>query len=258
VKVADVRAFRDASLTTENMMVTATGDVDVDSLASTLSRALAKVPRTAIARAKVPAPEPSCTRKVIALDDAGSQQTTLSIAYPGVPANHADVAALEVLAAAAGGSLAARLNVSLRKGLGLSYGFAAELRTMREGGLFSVHGDVDPARTVEALRALDETLETLTRIPLGDDDLRIAKIRAAHSASRLRGVAAAVRIAASKILGVSLSDASKLKAVTSQEVRAAAEHYLQPAKRCIVAVGSAARIERELETAGLGPVSRAP
>ncbi len=256
VKVAEVHAFRDANLTTDNMMVTATGHVDVDSLVTTLDRALASVPRTSSARVTHPEPRPSCARQVIAINDVGSQQTTVTVAYPAVPALHADVAALEVLAAAAGGSIATHLNASLRRGRGLSYGFGAKLRKMREGGVFSVEGDVDPARTVEALGALNDEIDALRRAPLGDDDLRVAKISAGHATSRLGGAITAVRLAEASILGIPMSDGSAINAVTAEQVRAAAERYLLPAKRCIVAVGDAPRIERELQSAGLGPVSR--
>lgn len=257
VTPAEVRAFRDANLAADNMLVAAAGDVNVASLAVTLEKALAGVPRTSNALVAPPGSQPSCAG-VIAIDAAGSQQTNLTLSYPGVPAKHPDAAALQVLAAAAGGSFSTHLNDSLRRGQALSWGFGAALRTMRQGGAFLVQGDVDRARTVQALQTLNEELALLGRTPLGDDELLFAKIRAAHATTRLGGAATAVRLARASILGVSMSDVSAIKAVTAEQVRAAAERYLQPTKRCTVAVGDAARLRRELEDAGLGPVSQLP
>jgi hypothetical protein len=49
VKVAEVHAYRDANPTADNMMVTATGNVDVDSLATTFeSRSPRPMPRTSM------------------------------------------------------------------------------------------------------------------------------------------------------------------------------------------------------------------
>jgi zinc protease len=256
VMLGEVRALRDANLTTDNMLVAAAGNVDVASLASTLDRALVDVPRAPIVQVTPPEPRPSCAQEVIAVNDVGSQQTTVRLAYPAVPARHVDVAALEVLAAAVGGSISTHLNVSLRRGRGLSYGFAAELHKMRAGGVFSLQGDVDPSRSVEALSALHAEIDALMRTPLGEEDLRQAKISAAHRASRLGGVVTAIRLAEAAILGIPMSDTSAIKGVTAEQVRAAAERYLQPAKRCTVVVGDAPRLERDLRAAGLGPVSR--
>lgn len=258
IPVKSVTAFRDANLTTDNMTVVAVGNVDVTALAATLDRALAAVPHTPVVVPSAPKPTVACAGQVIVVDNLGSQRTTVNQAYRGVAAGDADAAALQVLAAAAGGSISTHLNASLRQRRGLTYGFSAEAHTLRAGGLFSVHGALDPARRVEGLNALDAELQALSRNPLSADDLRAAKISAAHTTSRLGGAAAAVRLAESVIVGVPLSDASAIRAVTAEQVRDAAERYLKPAKRCLVVVGQAAPLERELRGAGFGPVSRAP
>jgi zinc protease len=257
VKVTDVRAFRDANLTTDNVVVVATGNVDLRTLTTTLDRALANIPPAPSSVPTNPSALPAtCASGVVALNDDGSQQTTLSVAYPAVPATHADVPALEVLAAALGGSISTHLNVSLRQGRGLTYGFQAELHKMRDGGLLSIEGPVDPASTLDALRGLEEEIDALRRKPLGDDELRVAKISAAHSTSHARGAGSAFRLARAAILHTPIAEGPATVAVTAEQVRAAAERYLAPAKRCVVAVGDAERIEFLLRSAGFGPVSR--
>lgn len=258
IPVASVTAFRDASLTTENMAVVAAGNVDVSSLAATLDRALAGVPRTPVVQPSASSPSAPCAGQVLVIDDGGSQQMTVNQSYAGVPANHADASALQVLAAAAGGSISTHLNASLRRGRGLTYGFSAEIQTMRAGGLFSVYGALDPSRRVDGLKALAAELEALARTPLTDEDLRAAQISAAHATSRSGGTGTAFRLAESVVSGVPLSDASAIRAVTAEQVRDAAARYLSPAKRCLVVVGNAGALEQELRGAGFGPVSRAP
>lgn len=258
IPVKDVKAFRDANLVAENLTVIAAGNVDVDSLAAVFSRALADVPRKPIVVPKPAPPAVACAGQVIAVNDVGSRQTNVDLAYRGAPATHADAAALHVLAAAAGGSIATHLNASLRRRLGVTYGFNAELEAMREGSILSVHGALDPARLVEGLNALGAELDTLARTPLAEDELRLAKVSAAHARARLGDTGAALRLAHATIEGVPFSGDSDILAVTAEQLRAAAEHYLAPSKRCLVVVGDATRLERDLRGAGFGPVARAP
>lgn len=258
VKTPEVQAFRDAHVTADNMMVAAAGNLDLDSLVATMSRILATAPRTPVKSAPTRPAQPSCAGRALIVSDPASRQTSVSVAYPAVAAKHPDVASLHVLAAALGGSLSTRLNVVLRRERAVSGAFGAHVEAMREGGVFVLDGAADPAHTAEALAALGGEIEALAGTPLADDDLLAAKIRAAHTTTRLDGAATAVRLAHAAILGTSSSDVSAIKVVTAEQVRAAAERYLAPARRCIVVVGDPTLLEPQLRAARLGAVSRAP
>ena len=251
-----MHAFRDANLTADNMMVVASGNVNVDSLVVTLDRALAELPRKPMAPSSPAPPRPTCAGQVRIADDPGSLQATVHMAFPAPAARHADTASLEVLAAAAGGTIATHLNSTLRKERGLSYTLLAEHQAMREGGILAVHGDVDPERIVDALHALDDELQALQAEPLGEEELRIAKVDAAHRSAWGRGATAAIRLARASVVGVPMFGAPAIEEVTREQVRSAAARYLQRSQRCIVVVGDGARLEHDLRGAGFGDVVR--
>lgn len=129
---------------------------------------------------------------------------------------------------------------------------------MRAGGALLVSGALAPARRIDGLVALDRELAALAQKPLGDEELQLAKIAAEHATARRGGVGEAVRLAESAVLGVPFAERAAIRDVTAEQVRAAAATYLQPPSRCLVVVGDAASLERELRDGAFGPVSRAP
>jgi zinc protease len=255
---AAVRAFRDGNLSADHVGVACVGDFNPVWLERVLERALGKLPRRATTVSEPPA-VPKAGRKVIVIDRPGAAQSSVAIGWPGPQAGHRDSVALDVLAAATGGDLSARLNITVRKELGASYGVRMSAVGLRAGGIIRISAAIDTAKTVDALRGLFGELERLRSEPLSDTELGAAKLRTSVDLDSGSTSALARHLAAAITDGLPpqhvVTYNARVEAVTAEAVRAGAERYLAPDEARVVVVGDAARIVPGLGALGVGEVT---
>jgi zinc protease len=160
-------------------------------------------------------------------------QTALALAFPGPPRNHPDIYALQVLSSAIAG-LGGRLFEELRSRRSLAYSVSASPVPRWLGGAFIAYIGTAPEREAEAREALlHELLETGVQ-PLDEDEVERARryligswqIRQQTHSRQLADLAQAI------LLGEGLAELrsfeSRIRAVTPEHVRAAAERWLRP------------------------------
>lgn len=175
---AQVRAFRDAHLSAEHVGVACVGDFKPASLQRALENALGKLPkRPAAATPPFPPLVPKSGRKILVLDRPGAAQSAVAIGRPGPPATDKELVPLEVLGAATAGDLSTRLNITVRKELGATYGVHMSVSGLREAGIIRITAAIDTARTVDAMRGLFAQLERLRTEPISAEELGAAKLR---------------------------------------------------------------------------------
>jgi zinc protease len=259
VKKDALTSFRDMYLTTERVHVIAAGDFDPDALVKTLERLLANVPKKAASTPPpVPDTKPACNGVVTIVDRPGSVQSSIAIGWPSVAAADGDRAALEVLSAATGGWLSSRVNLTVRKELGASYGVHTSLIAWRDGGTLELTSAVETPRTAEALAGILRETERLRTEPLGADELETAKTKALTSGEKSSSRSLAYLLAHATGEGLPASyvmeHAARVDALAADEVRAVAEKWLTPARRCIVVVGDASKIAPAITNLGIGRV----
>lgn len=252
-------AFRDAYVNAARVSVVATGDVDPDALVRMLERELGTLPRLdASPPPTVVTSPPSCAGHVQVVDRPGAKQSAIAIGWPGAAAGEPDAGALELVAAASGGWLSSRLNLTVRKELGASYGVHARAVTLRHGGTLELTTAVETPRTADSLAGIVTEIERLRTEPLEAAELDGAKTKALygdtgrsnHGIGALLAHAAAAGLPAAHVA----EHASRRSALSAEDVRAAAERRLDPKDRCIVVVGDAAEIVKGIEALGLGAV----
>jgi zinc protease len=259
---AAVKGFRASNVSAEHVGVAVVGDFKPASMQRILENALGKVPKqSAAASAAQPlaAIAPKGGRKIIVVDRPGAAQSNVAIGWPGPRASDGELVTLEVLAGATGGDLSTRLNITVRKELGASYGVHMAASGLRDAGVVEIAAAIDTARTVDALRGMFTELDRLRAEPLTPAELSAAKLRTYKNVekSSTRGLA--------RFLAHAMADGlppahvvmhnARVDAVSAEAVRAAAERYLSTDEARIIVVGDAARIVEGLRTLGIADVS---
>lgn len=252
-------SFRDMYLTTERVHVVVTGDFDPDAIMRTLEKHMANVPHKAASTApSLPDVTSACAGSIAVVDRPGSVQSSIAIGWPSVAADDPDGAALGVLSAATGGWLSSRLNLTVRKELGASYGVHASLSALRTAGTLELTSAVDTPRTADALSGMLRETDRLRAEPLGGDELDVAKMKASSGDDSSSGHTLAFRLARAAALGLPIGfveqHAARVDAVSADDVRLAAEKWLAPTKRCVVVVGDASKIVPAISALGVGKV----
>lgn len=257
---ADVKAFRDAYLSADRVGVAVVGDFKPASIQRTLEAVLGKLPKHAVAATPpFPALAPKGGRKVLVIDRPGAAQSAVAIGWPGPRAADAAIVTLEVLSSATAGDLSTRLNITVRKELGASYGVRMSASGFREAGIIRIAAAIDTARTVEAMGGLFKQLERLRTEPLSAGELGAAKLRTYYDYDRgsTRGLARHLAGAMAEGLPPAnmVTHNARVDVVDAEAVRAAAERWLTLDEARIVVVGDASRIADGLRKLGLGEVT---
>ncbi len=260
---AVVKAFRTSNLFADRVGVAVVGDFKPDSMQRVLEKMLGKLPKRSTPAAVAALVAPSkAPRRVVIVDRPGASQSNVAIGWLGPRAAEPDLVTLDVLAGATAGDLSTRLNITVRKELGASYGVRMQAAGLRDGGVVLISAAIDTARTSDALRGLFKELERLRAEPLSPAELGAAKLRSYEDLERGSARGLAMYLAHAVVEGLPPAHAvthnARVDVVTAENVRAAAERYLAPDAAHVVIVGDASRIADGLRSLGLGEVSVVP
>ncbi len=115
-----------------------------------------------------PAPVP------VKIHNKKTEQAHISLAVRGVPNQHPDRYAVDLLSAVLGEGMSSRLFMELRERRSLCYDIHSYTSHFLDTGAFSVYAGVDPHRAPEAITAILEQLAA-TRAGIPEEELRKAK-----------------------------------------------------------------------------------
>jgi zinc protease len=259
---AAVKAFHASNLSADHVGVAVVGDFKPESMQRVLEKALGKLPKHA-ASPPAAAPPPGApakgARRVVVIDRPGAAQSNVAIGWPGARSSAADLVTLDVLAGATAGDLSTRLNITVRKELGASYGVHMTAAGLRDAGVVRIAAAIDTPKTTDALRGLFKELDRLRVEPLTAAELGAAKLRSYENLERgsTRGLALYLGHAIAEGLppAHAVTHNARVDLVTAEGVRAAAERYLAPDEARVVIVGDASRITEGLRTLAIGEVT---
>ena len=180
-----------------------------------------------------PSPEEPARRAVRARTLRGDvAQAELVLGWRAVPPLHPDAAALDLAATVLGSGRGSWLYRRLREP-GIVTWAAAHHYAPTEVGVFSVSAELRPARVVEALDGIAETVSRLTLLGPTEEELARARtLLQARWARRLESMdgRASALAAAEALDGVDLLDReyAAILALGPDQVREAAARYLHP------------------------------
>jgi len=201
-------------------------------------------------------PTPSDGRRVVAIDKSDAVQTEIRIGNLGVPHDNPDYLALSVANEILGGPSENRLFKALRTRQGLTYGASSDLLCRRHLGAWVAKTFT---RTPETLKSARLALEQIQMLP----DHGISRQELDTAQSYLVGHLAlefeTSDNLASKVLEL-IQDGlpldywnhypEKIRALTTDEVSAAAKRYLDTDHDVIVLVGSISDFKKDLKKLG--------
>jgi zinc protease len=199
-------------------------------------------------------------RAVHIITKTDAPQSELRIGHVGIPRNHPDFFAANVMNAVLGGLFNSRINLNLREVHGYTYGAFSGFEWRREAGPFAVHTAVKSDVTEAAGREILLEIDRIRAEPISPDELSLATsyldgvfpIRFESTASIANALAVLV------IHGLSEDYYDRyrehVRATTIEQIQSAAQHYLHPESLQMVVVGDPAHVRGPLESLGFGPV----
>lgn len=201
-------------------------------------------------------------RQIVLVEKPEAPQSELRVGHLGVPRLHPDYLPIVVMNGILGGFFSSRINLNLREKHAFTYGASSSFAWRRAAGPFMVGTAVKTEVTGRALEEILKEIEAMRAAPPTASELALA-------ADYLAGVfplrfestaAVAGTLASAESLGVPEDFYStyreRVRALTADQVHAAAQTHLHPDRLLVLAVGDSATVAPMLEGMGLGPVTR--
>ncbi|HET8932482.1 MAG TPA: pitrilysin family protein, partial [Polyangiales bacterium] len=210
-----------------------------------------KDPEDAAPAVEMPAGEPAQPR-VVVIDQPGAGQAAVEAVSRSIPRNDADYYPLLLSNAVLGGGYSARLNAEIRVKRGLSYGASSRLGERVDAGLFSASAQTrnDAAAQVVQLMAAEITRLSTDLVTSEELAPRRATVlgsfsRSLETVSRLGSVVGGLAQYGLPVEELS-QYATKVRAVTPEQMRDAVQRRLPAAAVSYIVVGEADQFAAEL------------
>lgn len=258
---ADLHAFHAAQYRPSNALVVVTGDVTAASIVPLLERTLGSWHGAAGGTVtRVPDAPQLTARHVYLVDKPGAAQSQIRIGWIGVPRSTPDYFALRVLNTVLGEAFTSRLNHNLREVHGYAYGANSRFDMRATAGPFYATAGVQTDKTVESLKEFFTELANIHQ-PVSAEELQKAKNYLALQLPRNFETERAAASALAQAFVYKLpadyyqTYGSRVAAVTAEQVRRAADSYIQPDRFAVVIVGDRTVVESGVRSLNLGPVT---
>jgi zinc protease len=258
----DIAAFHKAYYQPGRAVITVVGDVDPAAVKTSMERAFAKWPsggdRPSFSYPATPAPR---AMSIYLVDKPKSAQSIFALGTPGPARDTPDYFAISVMNHILGGLFQSRLNHLIREVKGYSYGVSSSFGFGKGPGRFRAGGSIITAKTDSALiDFMNELRGVQGGKPFTEDEIKQGKESLIQSLPASFGSVNATAGAISNIFLQGLPEtyyqeyASKIDAVTSDDLVRVAKKYIDLANLNIVIVGDRATIEEPLRKTGIAPV----
>jgi predicted Zn-dependent peptidase len=162
ITVADVQRFYKTYYRPDGAAIAIAGDFNAADMQKKIADLFTPWIKGAAATAAIlttPA-QPAATR-VLLVNKDDARETTFMIGGSGVPRNHPDYVAMEVVNTVFGGRFTSWLNDELRVNTGLTYGAGSWFTRLKKGGTFQI-STFTASENTEA--AIDKALEVLNKL----------------------------------------------------------------------------------------------
>jgi predicted Zn-dependent peptidase len=266
VSAAELASFHASNFRPDRVTIAIAGDITKDRALEEIQRVFSAWQGKAQPAKEVgPPPLPDAkAARILLLDRPGATQSQVAVALPGVPRATKDFEAILLMNTILGGQFSSRLNLNLREKHAYSYGVRSNFDMRRGPGPFVAGGAIVRESTGPAVREMLAEMKRLQAELVTAEELDDARSNlilqlparfetAAETASTLAYLAT---------YGLPLDEIAtrpaRLKAVTRDDVKRAAESYLKADLTRIVIVGDAKVIKAQLDALGIGSVELLP
>lgn len=189
-----------------------------------------------------PSPVPP-SRPRLCVEARDIQQTQVAIALPAFSHKDERRYAFHLMHILLGGNASSRLFQELREKRGLCYSVSTHPLTLDDSGVFNISVGLDRKNLEKSLHLILAEFEALRSKPVGAAELKRAKEYAVGSSrmSLERTSSQNMRLGSSVLVYGKIVDPEvvheKIRAVTAEEIRAAAEEILNPSRMTLALVG---------------------
>ena len=237
------------------------GDTTLAELKPLLEQKLAGWKPGDVPERKFPPAQPIEKPVVYLLDRPQAMQSVIQVAIAAPPTANPNEIAIQAMNDFLGGTFTSRINMNLREDKHWSYGARTRMRDAQGPRAFVVNAPVQTDKTKESLLEIKrELLDVIGSRPGTQAELDQVKAQQTLSLSGSWETNSAILGSLSQIVQYSLPDdfwttyAGKVRALTTDEVNAAAKAIVDP-RRCVwIVVGDRAKIEQGVREAGIGDV----
>ncbi|HUF25387.1 MAG TPA: pitrilysin family protein [Gemmatimonadaceae bacterium] len=258
----DIVAFHRAYFRPGRAVITVTGDVQPGAARAAVERAFVRWQtggdRPSFQYPPAPAPRPTT---IYLVDKPGSAQSVFAIGHPGPARDTPDYFAITVMNHILGGLFQSRLNHNIREVKGWSYGVRSSFAHGRGPGPFQAGGGIMTAKTDSALIEFMQELRGVQGgEPFTEDEITQGKESLIQSLPRRFGSVNGIGGAVATLYVQGLPEryyqefASRIDAVTSEDLVRVARQHIDLERLNIVIVGDRAAIESPLRATGIAPV----
>ena len=239
----DLLSYRASHYHAGSTVVSSAGKIRHQEVIERASKLLEKIPPRQPIR-QIKAPDHSGTTGVIS-ERRDVQQTQVALGLPGASHHDPRRYALQILTMVLGGNASSRLFQELRERRGLCYSISAHPSSFKDAGMLNISLGLEQRNVEKSLRLILSTFENLKRHVVRPAELKRAKEYAVGTSrmSLERTSSQNMRVGGSVLVYGKIIDPeevhSRLRAVTGEEVQAAANEFLDPLRATVAIVGPA-------------------
>jgi zinc protease len=259
----DLAAFHRARYQPDRSAWVVAGDVDVDHVEDVLNRALGDWKGRAEPLPEVVSPAGPGRCRLLLLNKPGAPQAVARVGHLGLPRDHPDHDALQVLNQILGGQFTSRLNAKLREEKGFTYGVRSLFDFRRGAGPFMISASLQADRLAEALADLrDEARALLDHRPPTAVELEDARRSLIEGQARQFETSSSLvaRYASLFLYGLPLDHharlAERLSGIDVETLHTVATRHLHPESFVGAIVADAEQVEESLAGLRWGDVER--
>jgi predicted Zn-dependent peptidase len=161
ISVADVQRFYKTHYMPNGAAIAVAGDFNTAEMQKKIADLFTPWMRGTAVTGTLATPATPAAARVLLVNKEDARETTFIIGGAGVPRNHPDYVAMEVVNTVFGGRFTSWLNDELRVNTGLTYGAGSGFTRLKKGGTFQI-STFTATENTEA--AIDKALEVLNRL----------------------------------------------------------------------------------------------
>jgi len=240
----------------QNAILGIAGDVRAKELITKLEKQLTGWQKSTLKQSWPRDPAAATARKVLLVDRPNSVQTTVALGNIAISRRSPDYMAMVVMNDVIGGGASSRLFLNLREEKGYTYGVYSDFSAGRYPGPWRAGGNMRTEVTEGALVEFFDEIRRIREVKVPADELDESKRSiAANFALSLEQPTRVLNFAiTAKLYGLPPdywdTYATRIMAVTADDVQRVARKYLNPDALQLVAVGDASKIKTVLEKYG--------
>jgi zinc protease len=253
---AELKKYHDEHYVPQNTIIGIAGDVDAKTLVPKLTKLFANWKKTDAKEVLPENPKPASGRRLLLVDRPGSVQTNLVLGNIAIDRRSPDYIRMVVLNRVIGGGAAGRLFLNLREEKGYTYGAYSNLEATKYTGPWRAYAEVRTDVTGGAMKEFLYEIDRIRTQAVPASELEDAKrsIVASFALSLEQPTALLSYAVTSEIYGFPAdywdTYPQKIMAISADDVKQAANKYLDPASLQIVAVGDATKVQPMLTSYG--------